>query len=191
MKRFLFAMLALAAIVVPARADTWQIYGQGDNATVSGTFDTIGTDMRTITDVAINASGTPAPGILAIYANIEFSASFDAIDTVSTWGQNVWFTTFGGMAYGAETGGGSLLYLELIPNDPINPTQFTFNGFDPGLRGFWAEPVMIDSTWNTNDWRLGGTVTAVPEPSTWAMMLLGFAGLGVLAHRRRCETKLA
>lgn len=25
----------------------------------------------------------------------------------------------------------------------------------------------------------------VPEPSTWAMMLLGFCGLGVLAHRRK------
>jgi len=25
---------------------------------------------------------------------------------------------------------------------------------------------------------------AVPEPSTWAMLLLGFAGLGALAYRR-------
>ena len=25
----------------------------------------------------------------------------------------------------------------------------------------------------------------VPEPSTWAMMLLGFAGLGFLAYRKR------
>jgi hypothetical protein len=28
-------------------------------------------------------------------------------------------------------------------------------------------------------------VSAVPEPSTWAMMLLGFAGLGFMAHRRK------
>jgi hypothetical protein len=27
--------------------------------------------------------------------------------------------------------------------------------------------------------------TAVPEPSTWAMMILGFAGVGFLAYRRR------
>jgi PEP-CTERM motif len=26
--------------------------------------------------------------------------------------------------------------------------------------------------------------TAVPEPSTWAMLLLGFAGLGFMAYRR-------
>jgi hypothetical protein len=25
----------------------------------------------------------------------------------------------------------------------------------------------------------------VPEPATWAMMLLGFAGIGVAARRRR------
>jgi hypothetical protein len=27
-------------------------------------------------------------------------------------------------------------------------------------------------------------IPAVPEPSTWAMMLIGFAGLGFAAHRR-------
>jgi hypothetical protein len=29
------------------------------------------------------------------------------------------------------------------------------------------------------------TVTAVPEPSTWAMMLLGFAGVGFAAYRKK------
>jgi hypothetical protein len=33
-----------------------------------------------------------------------------------------------------------------------------------------------------------GPVAAVPEPSTWAMMILGFLGLGLLAYRRRCST---
>jgi PEP-CTERM motif len=28
-------------------------------------------------------------------------------------------------------------------------------------------------------------ISAVPEPSTWAMMILGFAGVGYLAYRRR------
>ncbi|MDR3464473.1 MAG: PEPxxWA-CTERM sorting domain-containing protein [Xanthobacteraceae bacterium] len=28
------------------------------------------------------------------------------------------------------------------------------------------------------------TVSAIPEPSTWAMMILGFAGVGVMAYRR-------
>jgi PEP-CTERM motif len=29
------------------------------------------------------------------------------------------------------------------------------------------------------------TVAAVPEPSTWAMMILGFCGLGFMAYRRK------
>jgi hypothetical protein len=28
-------------------------------------------------------------------------------------------------------------------------------------------------------------VAAVPEPSTWAMMILGFAGVGFMAYRRQ------
>jgi hypothetical protein len=35
------------------------------------------------------------------------------------------------------------------------------------------------------------SITAVPEPSTWAMMLAGFAGLGWLAHTRRRKTSPA
>ena len=30
-------------------------------------------------------------------------------------------------------------------------------------------------------------VTAVPEPSTWAMMVLGFAGVGFMAYRRKSQ----
>jgi PEP-CTERM motif len=31
----------------------------------------------------------------------------------------------------------------------------------------------------------GTNVSAVPEPSTWAMMILGFAGIGFMAYRRK------
>jgi hypothetical protein len=32
--------------------------------------------------------------------------------------------------------------------------------------------------------------TAVPEPSTWAMMILGFAGVGFMAYRRKAKPAL-
>lgn len=32
---------------------------------------------------------------------------------------------------------------------------------------------------------------AVPEPSTWVMMILGFAGVGFVAYRRRAQAALA
>ena len=34
------------------------------------------------------------------------------------------------------------------------------------------------------------TVSAVPEPSTWAMMLIGFAGVGAMTYRRRKQAFL-
>jgi PEP-CTERM motif len=34
------------------------------------------------------------------------------------------------------------------------------------------------------------SVTAVPEPSTWAMMLAGFVGLGFLGYRKACKGSL-
>lgn len=46
----------------------------------------------------------------------------------------------------------------------------------------------------TGDGTFTGTMTAitsVPEPSTWAMMVLGFAGVGYLTYRRRRATALA
>jgi hypothetical protein len=34
-------------------------------------------------------------------------------------------------------------------------------------------------------------VAAVPEPSTWAMMILGFCGLGFMAYRRKDKLALS
>ena len=34
------------------------------------------------------------------------------------------------------------------------------------------------------------TVSAIPEPSTWVMMILGFAGLGFMAYRRTAKPAL-
>jgi hypothetical protein len=43
-----------------------------------------------------------------------------------------------------------------------------------------------DIVGNGNTGVVGSGITAaVPEPSTWAMMILGFAGVGFLAYRRK------
>ncbi len=44
--------------------------------------------------------------------------------------------------------------------------------------GYW------DSDYSDNSGAQTLSVSAVPEPSTWAMMILGFAGLGFLTYRR-------
>ena len=67
---------------------------------------------------------------------------------------------------------------------------------------FSGQPTTIDGgssfqtvAGGTNGPALGRPITgpltiaaAVPEPSTWAMMILGFLGLGFMAYRRKNQT---
>lgn len=43
---------------------------------------------------------------------------------------------------------------------------------------------------NYRDATFSATISAVPEPSTWAMFILGFAGVGLLAYRRKQQSAL-
>ena len=69
--------------------------------------------------------------------------------------------------------------------DPPGSASTTINGInDKGdIVGFYTNP-----TTDTTDGFVG---TPVPEPSTWAMMLAGFAGLGFLGYRKVRQGKLA
>ena len=106
--------------------------------------------------------------------------------------------------YLAGTIGGQLFGTQLVSADgtPIDNDGLVFNVTDSG-----------SPTDNTvfNIWFNGGTsytgalfsnaaqpveegqltaVAAVPEPSTWAMMILGFAGVGFMAYRRKSKPAL-
>jgi fibro-slime domain-containing protein len=58
----------------------------------------------------------------------------------------------------------------------------TFSG-DDSLQVFYADRARTDAVLGLS--LDGATVSAVPEPSTWAMMILGFFGLGFMAYRRK------
>jgi hypothetical protein len=81
------------------------------------------------------------------------------------------FTTNGveiNVSSGLETGNPT----EAITEVSIGPT---------GSSGFVFPPFGTDFI----------LTTAVPEPSTWAMMILGFLGVGFMAYRRRNRAMLA
>lgn len=63
------------------------------------------------------------------------------------------------------------------------PQHFTFAG---GSFDFFVNDLSVTAGESV---AVTGTITAqiaaVPEPSTWAMMILGFAGVGFMAYRRR------
>jgi hypothetical protein len=71
--------------------------------------------------------------------------------------------------------------------------QFTWTFTTLGVHSIYVIADHIDDSAVTHTFTDTAelNVAAVPEPSTWAMMLLGFCGLGVMAHRRRSRAMLA
>jgi len=74
---------------------------------------------------------------------------------------------------------------------PDTATQFTFDGgtFQVVISDVHLASTFFNGGHDTSNLVGNVTVTAavaaVPEPSTWAMMILGFAGVGFMAYRRK------
>jgi PEP-CTERM motif len=74
--------------------------------------------------------------------------------------------------------GTPIVYIDPIPDQPWTEYSFTVTatGTDTFLVGFRNDP--------SGDGLDNFSVTAIPEASTWAMMLLGFASLGYAGYHR-------
>jgi hypothetical protein len=47
-----------------------------------------------------------------------------------------------------------------------------------------------DSLFSQNSFEVDNIQAGIPEPSTWAMTILGFAGVGFMAYRRKSKPAL-
>jgi hypothetical protein len=99
----------------------------------------------------------------------------DGIDPVFYPAQTVIFNGFtGSFKFGALVGLDDAGFF-LIGTGPVALT-----GLSGELKvGYW------DTIYTDNNGSQTLAVDAVPEPSTWAMMMLGFAGLGFMTYRKR------
>jgi hypothetical protein len=81
---------------------------------------------------------------------------------------------------------GSLSFLGVdFGSDVISRVRITIGNTALGsIEGGGVDLVVLD------DFLYGEPVAAVPEPSTWAMMILGFAGIGFMAYRRKSKSAL-
>jgi hypothetical protein len=68
-----------------------------------------------------------------------------------------------------------------------NTLTFAYTSLGAGHAGFQG---LADEGWGVQDVSVG-SVSAVPELSTWAMMMLGFCGLGMLGRRLKGQAQLA
>lgn len=80
------------------------------------------------------------------------------------------------------------------------PKHFTFNGgaFDLAINDVTlttkflqhADAEFLTGTFSNVVTSGNAQTPAVPEPSTWAMIILGFAGVGVIGYRRRQQAQV-
>ena len=187
------AAMALGATVSPSKADVSYSFSFSDTA--DGVYITNG-----ILDVsggqAISGGGTltgpgpwagglaislatlstpgvqPNPGGLFTYVGGTGNVQGDTVFPLDTFG--LIFTASNGDWINLWSNGGDNYGLGAVnANSEGNDGTYVYN--DTGTANFEIPPSQVG---------------AVPEPSTWAMMILGFAGIGFMAYRRK-SSKLA
>jgi hypothetical protein len=183
-----FACLALAAgvlAVAPISASaatimesfTIDISGDSNQSVLSSMFAGFDPSLGTLTGATVSLTGstlwTPGPpgpleppatlfvGLLSpIRASHVFSSNEPATIDID----------LNGAASGAAIGSG--------PQQELLNTTDTSNGT--------LSPATLDGTVT---YTFTPAVPTIPEPSTWAMMLMGFAGLGYAAFRRKVAVR--
>jgi hypothetical protein len=91
-----------------------------------------------------------------------------------------------GLAGTAQFPGGVRLDMQAFDVSGLGTlTSLTFEGFNGPDTFFLGQPFLAGLT--GTDFAV---TAAVPEPSTWAMLILGFAGIGFMAYRRKSKPAL-
>ncbi|MBL8590453.1 MAG: PEP-CTERM sorting domain-containing protein [Methylobacteriaceae bacterium] len=135
--------------------------------TYAGAYNTIGKSLQNTYNS--NAFGTL--NISFATAVAAFAFNYGAADTVWTLdAYDASNTLLGSFNLAPTFGGNAGTFYGVASNGALIASAV--------LRGDRNDYIFVDNF-------TGGISSGVPEPSTWAMMLIGFAGLGLLSQRRR------
>ena len=216
MKKLLIATSAfgiwVAALTIPAKADivlSTGASGTGNNVLFSSVSGAGSSTLTTITNQGVGVTFTSDRDLTATasgQAQIEASSGLlNNNDYVE------WYLTNG-------TGTTEDIFSVNVPNSSGNngdknaATDITVyvNGSSTALgtdaipsNGFFTVSAtgsdVIDSikivfngdVSDVEHFRITSMTSSVPEPSTWAMMILGFCGLGFMAYRKKGTLRLA
>lgn len=123
---------------------------------------------------------------------VAYGQSSTSITITPLNGQAVTLNGFDMAAFGTDTGLSTLVTIEDLSGNNLavssttvtHPTTFAFNVTGAnGIRISWNSENNLNVAIDNIDYSLV-SVAPIPEPATWAMMLLGFAGTGLMAYRR-------
>lgn len=189
-------------------------YDNSDVLTVHGITD-LGTQVLFTGNVNINGTGgagyaqidpiagggvfntlTITCGNCAGFTDFEFTMQYDGSQQIPI-DMTIAYTLVGG-------GGGSFTYVDGANNDPLDRLRYTNNGAQDfrldADAGVLIESIILSGNYaaganvgqlapivqeKQNDVFGGSPPPAVPEPATWAMMLMGFGATGVAMRRSR------
>jgi hypothetical protein len=134
----------------------------------------------------IQASGAPYGGTISFRRKSDMANLL----TVTFSGATLAGSGGSGALFGSHPGGGTVTYTSSF----LDFTGMTAGDFSIGLSGIvpgFSSPAWLADSVGTfaSDAANGGN--GIPEPATWAMMIIGFGGMGVLLRRRRDAMALA
>jgi PEP-CTERM motif len=208
---FSLAILAIAALAAPAQASTVLVVGGGSDIFAAGLSSVPPSD----TSGNVNGNGSlPVQYTQSIFTGevLNFSATGTVeccvgSSTPSTGPDGFSSNPFGTGSVISNSIPGGLVGTYTSPNGSAfalvavftgsttfspflvgSSDQITVPQFATGLFFGFADAQGFNGAsgfYQDNGGALDVTVSAVPEPSTWAMMILGFACLGAAAYRRK------
>jgi len=187
------------------------LFGDPVNGTVKFTFDTLN-----IQEIFRSESGGTTAQYYVIGPAITSTIIGGVVQTFSVSPKPVFLSSYGASSdvfYGAPDGARSsqfrvsgafsnpdvAIQIDLSKNDLsllttlTRPVVFQPSGSDLGSLVFQQTDRYgnnLDFALQFNLQSLNYSVSAVPEPSTWAMLILGFAGVGLMAYRRKSRPAL-
>jgi hypothetical protein len=131
----------------------------------------------------LTISGAGLPGVETLGLS-PLPQVYKAGDGTNLFGNdNIFPITTNGITFGTNAPGGSSggYIVQFLLGGEFGECSSTV------VCGFIAGPGGDGSLYD----KLGATtISAVPEPSTWAMLLLGFASIGFMAYRRKSKGAL-
>jgi len=195
---------ALADTITSGPADTTIFsFGSPDSTSYGETFTATGGSLQSWT-----FSLSPTGNFNFVIANWNglrptgpalFSASSSSASTASPDPVGATSFTWSGINLSLTAGTQYVAYLTVAdvanPTDSIGVSGTSNDNYLGGqffyLNSSGVDPLSVStgwSNWFVPDMAFSATFTsAVPEPSTWAMMILGFAGVGFMAYRRKSK----